>query len=51
MLFSGNKSSSFLDAKVLSSGQLSSDDFKNVKQAVVMHNSLNILSAIKLILD
>ena len=30
--------------------QLNSDDFRNVGQALVMHNSLDILIAIKLIL-
>ena len=31
--------------------QLSYDDLRNIEQALVMHNSLNILPAIKLILD
>ena len=31
--------------------QLCLDDLRNVRQALVMHNSLNILPAIKLILD
>ena len=41
--FPGNKLLSFLDAKAAS--QLNSDDFANVGQALVMHNSLNILLA------
>ena len=49
IVFPGNEFSSFLNAKVTS--QLNSDNFRNVKQALVMHNSLNILLAIKLILD
>ena len=49
IVFPGNEFSSFLDAKVTS--QLNSDDLRNVGQALVMHNSLNILPAIKLILD
>ena len=44
IVFSGNEFSSFLGS------QLSSDDFRNVKQALVKHNSLDILPAIKLIL-
>ena len=39
--FLGNKLLSFLDAKGAS--QLNSKDFANVEQALVMHNSLNIL--------
>ena len=39
----------FLNAEVAS--QLNSYNFRNVRQALVMHNSLNILPAIKLILD
>ena len=35
---------------MMPASQLSSDDLRNVGQALVMHNSLNILPAIKLIL-
>ena len=45
IVFPGNEFSSFL------SSQLSFDNFRNVGQAMEMHNSLNIFSAIKLILD
>ena len=41
--FPGNKLLSFLNAKAAS--QLNFDDFANVEQALVMHNSLNILLA------
>ena len=41
--FPSNKLLSFLHAKAAS--QLNSDDFANVGQALVMHNSLNILLA------
>ena len=34
----------------MSTNQLSLDDLKNIGQALVMHNSLNILPFIKLIL-
>ena len=37
---------------MIPSSQLSSDDFRNVRQALMMHNSLDILLAIKhLLLD
>ena len=35
---------------MMPASQLSSDDLRNVGQALVMHNSLDILIAIKLIL-
>ena len=35
---------------MIPSSLLRSDDFRNMEQAVVMYNFLNILSAIKLIL-
>ena len=44
IVFPGNEFSSFL------SSQLRSDDFRNVRQAMEMHNSLDIFPAIKLIL-
>ena len=44
IVFPGNKFSSFF------SSQLRSDNFRNVGQALEMHNSLDILPAIKLIL-
>ena len=44
IVFPGNEFSSFL------SSQLSFDNFRNVGQAMEMHNSLDILQAIKLIL-
>ena len=45
IVFPDNKFSSFLDAAVAS--QLNSDDLRNVGQALVMHNFLNILPTIK----
>ena len=41
--FLGNKFLSFLNAKA--DNQLNSNDFANVRQFLVMHNSLNILLA------
>ena len=35
---------------MMPASQLSSDDLRNVRQALLIHNSLNILIAIKLIL-
>ena len=43
-----NKFSSFFNVKVVN--QLSSDDLTNIRQALVKHNTLDILPAIKLIL-
>ena len=45
IIFPGNKFSSFL------SSQLCLDDLRKVGQAFMIHNSLNIFPAIKLILD
>ena len=36
---------------MMPASQLYLDDLRNVKQALVIYNSLNILPAIKLILD
>ena len=43
VLFPGDEFSSFLDVEVAS--QLNSDDLRNVGQALVKHNFLNILLA------
>ena len=48
--FPGNESFSFSMPKWLA-GQLSSDDLRNIGQALVMYKFLNIFPAIKLILD
>ena len=46
VFFPGNEFSSRLNAKV--AGQLSSDDFRNVEQALVMHNFFDLLPDILL---